>query len=88
MPKIIQLCDGIMASGLQPVSHGTVHMFYANPYDLLTPFSSHPIPFQIGNDKLKNYIILKASKKLLFSFPGTVTIWQGVNSLLSILYTF
>jgi len=22
MPKIIQLCDGIMASGLDPVTHG------------------------------------------------------------------
>jgi huntingtin len=27
MPKIIQLCDGIMASGLDPVTHGMLTMF-------------------------------------------------------------
>lgn len=42
MPKIIQLCDGIMASGLQPVSHGTVHLFYTQPLPL-----NHPQLIQI-----------------------------------------
>lgn len=42
MPKIIQLCDGIMASGLQPVSHGTVHLFYTQPLPL-----NHPLLIQI-----------------------------------------
>lgn len=47
MPKIIQLCDGIMASGLQPVSHGTVHLFYTQslPLNDLTFFQAKIIKF-------------------------------------------
>lgn len=53
MPKIIQLCDGIMASGLQPVSHGTVHLFYTQPLPLNHPYSSK---FKkICTNKLTNY---------------------------------
>ena len=29
MPKIIQLCDGIMASGLDPITHG--NLYYTPP---------------------------------------------------------
>jgi hypothetical protein len=34
MPKIIQLCDGIMASGLQPVSHGKFVMSHGKLVEL------------------------------------------------------